>query len=235
MRMNKTPTYFRSQESGNVLWFILVAIVLLTALTVLLSRSGSSVDQSGDVEQLRIKATQIMRYASGIEKGIDRLKTINSCSENYISFENATVASYTNASSPADNSCHVFETAGAGLTWRTFGTDDLNAGGSNMAFINSFRIEDVGYHTAVSGSDLLMVTRVSQALCQRINIELGISTTAADITVSTDDWDEFFIGSFTDGWQVETAGDAPGLVGEQTGCMIDNNGHYVFYHVVLVR
>ena len=234
--MNKKHEYIRYKERGNVLWFILVAIVMLSALTVLLSRSGSSVDQSGDVEQLRIKANQLMRYGSSFEKGIDRLKIINNCSENDISFKNSIVATYNNTSSPADNSCHIFKTAGAGLQWRTFATDELNAGGNNMAFINSFRIEDIGYHTAISGSDLLMVARVSKNLCDRINMDIGLSTTAAEITVSTvDDWNNFFVGTFTDGHKIETAGDATGLIGAQTGCMIDNNGHHIFYHVVLVR
>ena len=93
-----------------------MAVVLLGALTLLLSRSGSNVEQSGDFEQLRIKATQLMRYASSIEQGISKLQSLNNCSENEISFQNTTDTNYTNANSPADNSCHIFQSAGAGLS-----------------------------------------------------------------------------------------------------------------------
>ena len=53
----------RHNERGNVLWFILLAVALLASITIVLSRSGSTVDQSGDIEQVRIKSGQIMRYA----------------------------------------------------------------------------------------------------------------------------------------------------------------------------
>ena len=41
-------------ESGNALWFILIAIALLAALTVVVTRSSDTVEQSGDVERQRI-------------------------------------------------------------------------------------------------------------------------------------------------------------------------------------
>ncbi|HOO82886.1 MAG TPA: hypothetical protein PK513_10340, partial [Alphaproteobacteria bacterium] len=72
-------------ERGNVLWFILIAVALLAALTMVLSRSGSTVDQSGDIEQQRVKASQILRTAKSIEAGIQQMR-LRGVSENDMSF-----------------------------------------------------------------------------------------------------------------------------------------------------
>ena len=81
----------KSNEKGNALWFILVAIVLLTSLTILLTRSGSSVNQSGDFERLQIQASQLLRYAKGVEEAVRTMQT-RGISESDISFANSTVA-----------------------------------------------------------------------------------------------------------------------------------------------
>ena len=111
-----------NQSSGNVFFIILIAVGLLAAITISISRSGSNVEQSGNVEQNRIQASQIQRYARAIEAAIQRL-TLDGCSENEISFENNVDPNYTNPRSPANQSCHIFEPEGAGLEFREFGND----------------------------------------------------------------------------------------------------------------
>ena len=111
-------------ERGNALFFILIAVALLAALTMVISRSGSSVDQSGDFERNNIQASKVLRYAKSIETGIQDL-LLRGCSENEISFWHDSDGDgdedgdddYYNANSPTDHSCHVFDTSGAGLTW----------------------------------------------------------------------------------------------------------------------
>ena len=66
-------------ERGNVLWIILIAAALLGALTMVLSRGGSSVDQAGDLEQRRVQGSQVLRYANSVESAIQetlRLKIV---------------------------------------------------------------------------------------------------------------------------------------------------------------
>src|SRR5262245_7145714 len=104
-------------QSGNALWFILIAIVLLGALTMLLTRSGSTSSQSGNVERLRITASQILRYAKGLESAVDQMKT-RGVSENEISFQNSTTATnYTNATCTRTD-CKVFDVGGGGQDYK---------------------------------------------------------------------------------------------------------------------
>lgn len=225
----------RSYENGSVLWFIMIAIVLLGAITMVISRGGSTVDQSGDFEQSRVKVTQLMRYASGIEQAIEKLRSINNCSENDISFENTEDLNYENTNSPDDNSCHIFEPEGAGLTWREFGSNNLAATGSSIAFGGDMAITGLGRDTANSGTDLIFYARISENLCDQVNREVSINASDTDITMTLDVYDAYFIGSYVGNNQYGIAGEAVAMEGRPTGCMIDDNGHYIFYHVLLTR
>lgn len=213
----------------------MIAIVLIGAITMVLTRSGSTVDQSGDFEQRRIQATQLMRYANSIEKAIERLQTINGCSENDISFENTTDTNYNNPDSPGDNSCHIFEPEGAGLVWQEFGNNDLTGTTSNIAFISNHSITGIGTDAANTGTDLIFIARVSESMCNHLNQEVGISAAAADITMQLNTYDYYFIGSYAGNNAFGVAGEAIAMEGQRTGCMIDDNGDYTFYHVLLER
>lgn len=104
------------KQKGNALFFILIAIALLGLLTVTMSRSGSNSNDTGSYEQSQIVASEVLNYAKSIENAVQSLLA-RGCSENEISFENSGVAGYTNPNSPADKSCHVFDVAGAGMTY----------------------------------------------------------------------------------------------------------------------
>ena len=123
-------------ERGNVLWFILIAVALLGAITMVLSRGGSSVDQAGDIENRRVQSTQILRYTKSIEAAIQEMK-LRGVSENDISFENAeTAVDYTNANCTVTD-CRLFDVGGAGLNYRDFpsandGSEWIFTGANNV-------------------------------------------------------------------------------------------------------
>jgi len=233
MKSSRISSQSRVNEQGNVLWFILIAVVLLGLLTMVLNRSGSSVDQSGDVEQRRIKSSQIMRYAKSIEAGIERLR-LNGCSENEISFENPATAAYANANSPADNSCHVFEPEGAGLTYQDVSNATMTAAG-NTAFVGDFMVTGVGSDTR---QELVIAVGVSDALCADINSQLGINnaTAVTDIDIVEEPWTGNFAAAIN--WSLGTANanEAPAVEGKRTGCIgTDTAGQNIFYHVLIAR
>jgi type II secretory pathway pseudopilin PulG len=170
----------RVSEKGNVLWFILIGIVLLGALTLILSRSGSSVDQSADVEQLRVRASQILRYAKGLETAIEQMTT-RGVSENDISFENTiTTADYTNPHCTTDTSCLLFDPAGGGMTYlpAPAGTNDGSEWIFSGAHIVGSPSGPVGTYGLQTGNDLIMLLpNVNEALCRQINRDLHITST----------------------------------------------------------
>lgn len=183
---NKTkyPSHYRKSESGNVLWFILIALVLIGLLTALLSRSGTSVDQTGDVEQQRIKINQMMRYLKGLESTIQQMK-LRGISENEISFYRDLNNDGNDNTSPdagefynsncTSNDCLVFHVDGGGLTAQDppVGIND----GSDWIYTARLRVDNIG--TTVGGSAasselLVMLQNVTPQMCVQINRLLDV-------------------------------------------------------------
>ena len=219
----------RQSQSGNVFFIILIAVGLLAAITIMISRSGSNVEQSGDVEQNRIKISQIQRYARGVEVGVQRL-LLDGCSENEISFENSVDPNYVNPGSPVDKSCHIFEPEGAGLEWREFGSNDLANTTSNIGFIGSISIESLEDD---GRAELIFGAVLSQGLCTQINKELDV---LSNVGTEIDYWDQYFIGTYSLEEQLGSSyGLGAGLEGKSAGCFIDDDFEHVYYHVLLAR
>ncbi len=219
-------------QSGNALWFILIAVALLGALTMVLSKGTSNVDQSANVEQARIKASQIMRYAKSVEIALQQLQQTKGCSENEISFENTTDTNYSNGNSPSDESCHMFQPEGAGLTWTSFGQTPLTGITTDTGFTGDIMIRGLEGDTSGSGNELIFFAKVSESLCTQINKELSISGATMVSGITT--WAMPFTGAFSGGIIIPDDGGAA-FAGKSAGCLTDDNGDFVFYNVILAR
>ncbi len=229
----------RSSERGNVLWFILIGVVLLGFLTAILSRSGSSVHQSGDYEKNSIKVSQLQRYAKGIQGAIEQMK-LRGISENDLSFENpTTTVDYTNANCTTDY-CKIFE-YGGGLTYSDppTGVND----GSEWIFTAANNVGTtagpIGTTAAASGNDLLiLLPNINAALCAQINRTVGLSTTPP--TETTGIATTAFAGAFPGGGPTILDGDPTPfeLDNQPSGCFTDTNANpdvTYYYYVLLAR
>jgi len=103
-------------ESGNVIVIIFVAVALLAALSFALSQGSRTGESNLSEQQASLLATEILDYSNSIRNAVRQLK-IQGCNDTEISFENGIVTLYTNASAPADNTCHVFHPSGGGQTY----------------------------------------------------------------------------------------------------------------------
>ncbi len=228
-------------QSGNVLWVILMAVVLLGLLTMVLSRSGSQVDQTANTEQLTIKSAQILRYAKTLEDAVQKLK-LDGISEKALSFQNTTTATdYTNANCTT-TACRIFDGGGAGLAYRNFdgannGEDWIFTGANNVGTTAN----PVGTTAGGSGNDLVMLLpNVGSALCIQINREWGIGTAGTLPEDTTGVSTTAFTGTYTAGAAVVLEGDpAPfELNGKHAGCFTDTAADpdiVYFYYVILAR
>jgi hypothetical protein len=221
-------------ERGNVLWFILIVVVLLGALTMALSRSATNVDQSGDVEQQRISSSQILRYAKSLENAIQQL-ILNGCSESDISFENSIATEYENTNNPDNESCFIFSPEGAGLNWQSFSEEDI-FGGDDFVIVNNQKVLGVGSDDAgARGTDLVMFIKMDSDLCLSINKDLGISTVTNDIKIDEGTFTDLFTGTFS-ATPVEIGNaTGPALLGQTAGCGIDPSKQHVAFYVLLAR
>lgn len=224
-----------NRESGNALWFILLAVALLAALTVTITRSSDTTEQSGDIERQRIEGSDIMRYAASIQQAVEQMR-LRGLSENEISFENSFVSGYANARCGSD-ACKVFDVAGGGIT---FTSASSNVSTQSWLFTGADSIagagEDGTGETSSEDNELLVILPgISQGLCGRINTELGIAGIPQD--ADNADVSTKYTGTFPDGRVIENMG------GKKTGCFqgdLDDgganiSGTYYFYHTLIQR
>lgn len=168
---------------GSVLIFILLAVALLGALTVVLSRTSSNTEETGEQERMRVFVSQVLSYAANVKSAVDNLRA-RGCGENQISFwydsnsdgiENGT-DTYYNPNAPTDRSCHVFRQEGTGLTFIDYG--------SKIGSLSALRIGSQSLSRSIkgigtdAGIDLyLAISGVGYQInkfCKQVNIIAGI-------------------------------------------------------------
>ena len=81
-------------QSGNILLFILIAILLIGLLTVSLTRSSNQSNDTGDYEQNVIAANKLLAYTKSMQIATQTLLQ-RGCGENDISFGLSAVKSQT--------------------------------------------------------------------------------------------------------------------------------------------
>ena len=226
----------KSHESGNAIWFVLIAIVLMAALTITVTRSSDTTEQSGNIEQARIQASKLIHAAKDYEQAVDRL-VMNGCSENEISFESSewTNISYTNAGT--SDGCKIFDPAGAGLS-----VPNERDGSQTpiWTFKGSLEIQDVGTTTNDAHStDLLAIYAFPSSetgLCRELNKMAGLGNTIPVDDTVTIVTSLNFTGSFTYTGTFGTGTAAPAIAGKKSACFLaDAVPLLVFYHVLLAR
>lgn len=154
----------RSAESGNMIFIIILAIVLVGLVTAALRNSG--LEMAGiDREELIIRASQVRQHAAEIERGVSYALQ-NGISEGDISFAHPEAPSDygTYGTTPE---AEVFNPAGGGATWRE--------PPSGLAFGSSAHRWEFYGSTAIPGAGtdraelVAVLSNVSDAFCQKVN------------------------------------------------------------------
>ncbi len=209
-------------QTGNILLFILIAILLIGLLTLSLTRSSNQTNDTGDFEQNVIIANEILNYAKSVEIAVQNLLA-RGCSENDINFGGA---------SPKPE-CEVFGQSGMGIDkynseqdgkWLINGT---LAWPLNTIFTATTRVIGVGNSDLASdGHDLIMfIPNLQLGYCMAINSILGIENPSnyppRDNNGSAIEGPAFS-GTFggTNN-QIETTGNE--LTGQRAGCFVTDN------------
>ena len=185
------------KAGGNAIVIVLIMIALLGALTLTLTRMGSN---SNDIsqEQAQVIASQVLRQAKTLESATSNLLA-KGCSLTQLSFDNSLVSGYTNAQSPVDKSCWLFDLAGAGLN---FPTPPANSNdGSNWFFGRNNTVFGVGQEretlvqpTNNSAEIIMILPFVNEKVCRAINTLSGVSpsfSTAVPVITKIDIWLKF--------------------------------------------
>ena len=228
-----------SQENGNALFLILIAVALFAALSYAITQSGrggGNITKETDI----LAARALVEYATQLRTSIDRMRITNNCSDTQISFEHSGTAVYDNTNSPTDGRCQVFHSNGGNLDVRTVSTDALDAGAAGRWVFNTANeIIDVGSNCSGDACTELVaqVSSIRKDVCLEINNRLGVPNLGDE---PPDEGDiitgGFFTGSYNYGSLI--GNDAPELQGKFAGCLFESTNvpaTYVYYHSLIER
>jgi hypothetical protein len=111
-------------ESGNVLFFILIAVVLFGALSFVVGNMmrGGSAEQITE-DRAKILASGIIDYGNAIRQAMQNIRISNGCSAAELSFETPSLTDYTNVGTR--DGCKIFSPAGGDLSYIAPSTDAL--------------------------------------------------------------------------------------------------------------
>jgi hypothetical protein len=220
-------------ESGNVLIYILIAIVLLAALNFAFSQgSDSGAEGTLGKGEAVIAASDIMRYAGSVQQATRQLMRNEGCSENDISF-NFNSASYAHS---APQECRVFDFKGGGLSYEAPRNKWVTSS-QEWYFPDNVCIENVGTSSSCSSGNqdlVVMLPKLDSQICKQINKKLDINTGSNPPDVNwAGNLTNYYTGDFNSGNQIGGA-----MAGRRSGCF-NNSGsgasgnHY--YHVLMAR
>lgn len=220
------------KQSGNVLFIILLAIVLIGALTAVLQGTGSQ-SATIDKETLSLHFSTVRNYASELERGVTYIMH-NGVSESDIRFAHPNAdTDYGDLGSDTDKSDQMFHVEGGGAAYRAppKGIND----GSAWEFFGHSALPNAGSDNA----DLIAVLpNITPEFCDLINTKIAYS-------VQPEDSSTCLMGAdgdrFDDGTQFSSS---PNTTIESTfsvkpamqGCVqCTSNNSLHFFHVIMAR
>lgn len=129
---------------------------------------------------------------------------LTGCTKQQISYEGAPVAWYVNPSAPADNTCHVFDPAGGGVTYQSPPASLMDTGFAAMGTYGEYIFNrhmnlDFGIagHTASTDYAVHMIAGyVNDATCLAVNRQINNVTTIPTSTDDAFDITQGFAGAF---------------------------------------
>ena len=219
----------RQSESGNVIFYILIAIALIAALSYAVSSSSrSGGDSALSEERARILATEILEYSNAIATATSLLK-LRGCSDLEISFENQTLTGYANSNSPNNNICDIFHINGGGITYQKPNSAASNS--QNWGFTGSRDIVGVG----TTSPDLFLILHdVNREVCMKLNDMLNVPRTSGNAPADNGGDMTAFTGSYASG---DALGDEDANLERQPkACYHDGDDDvYRFYYTLIAR
>jgi len=237
----------RTSEKGAVAFYILLAIVLLAALTYAVSQGSRTGANSITEDQARLAASEILDYGNTVARAVQKLK-LRGCDETEISFQSSqwhNTSLYDNTSAPADESCHIFNVNAGAInfsqpneSWLSSSNPRYHYGYFQFIAERVYNVGSNSFGPGDYGKDLLFqVPFISKNICEKINEKLYNITT---IPIGNVEILQGFKGTYGSTGQIIP--DAHPFTGKMAGCVEGSgsnlklsSGEYGFYQVLLAR
>lgn len=253
MLIKTTPsTKHRVSESGSVLIYIFVAVLLFAALSFTVSQTNQGGGSKQNEELIQLHATEILQYSNGLQRAVRSMR-IDGLDFSELSFENNFVAGYENPSCN-DDSCKIFHINGGGMSYQApLENDWIDKSNNGQPFYGEWYfpgevcVLDVGSDTgagcnsdSISNEEVIVILPwIKKVLCEKINQELGITNKGDPIPVETtlNAWNgdnRKFDGNTGDGERMDQGGRRYGCF-EGNGTNTPPAGTYHFFQVLWAR
>ncbi len=238
-------------QSGNVLFYILIAVALLAALSYAIAQSGRSSGSNISSERAALYATEIIEYGNIISQAVSQIR-LRDYKDTEISFENNVVSGYTNANC-TDSECEIFNINGGGIHYMPPKSDWLDSSNSSASLYGElyFNGSSSAIEIGTSSDDLILfIPYIKQDLCIAINKKLGIIPTTDKVPSEINgpfDVADKFTGSYGSTLDHKVSGNATTgetsiLYGKNSGCTEASgsspnpaSGTYHYYQVLIAR
>lgn len=222
-------------QSGNVLFYILIAVALLAALSFAVTQSGRGSGKQISDERARLLASEIIEYANTISNGATQLRL--RYSSNALDFSNSDntgfTGDYTNPNSTgAEN--QIFNVAGAGINYQKISDDAIDTscgsgGPGEWWFLIGIGIEEIG---DTAKSELVAQGRcIQKNVCTKINDLLGVNNPGNNPPSASWGGSVNFQGSFID----TATTTAAAVKGQPAFCYESGVSQYFFTKTLISR
>jgi hypothetical protein len=231
---HKPRSASRVKESGNIVFYILVAVVVLAALIAAVARTGRETITSLTSDQQRLLATEIIGYGDSMAKAAAQMR-LRGTKFNQFSFASPDLpAGYgTYGSAPTHE---IFNPSGGGINYKQPPATAMTTAG-DYSFVATNAINNVGMTCAAASCvELLIVASpLRQDVCSRIDALLGIVTNDDDPPPEVAAFDALTPFAGTAGYS-DTVGGTSGttVLDQKSAACVKNTGTglYNFYQVL---
>jgi hypothetical protein len=238
----------RTNEQGNVLFLILIAVALFAALSYAVTQSTRSGGGSADRETSILNSAAMTQYPASLRTSLVRM-ILAGTSVDALEFNPPS-----EFGSLTSNAVGVFHPLGGGGVFQS-AQSDLMANGNQgtWVFNANFNVPQIGLSSVGDGNDVIaFLSGVSTSICERINTEFNIVTgncvlngniptllsasTAAELDTLMDD--SYVFATETADSELLEGNDSGGTCiaysGQPSGCFHDGTEN-VFYSILLER
>lgn len=240
-------TQHNTNEKGNVLFLILIAVALFAALSYAVTQSSRSGGGDADRETNLVNSAQISQYPASVRTAL--LRMIISDGIEIADLEFNLPSNFSNCSTPsggtAGDHC-VFHGEGGNVAYVPAPVEVVTGASIQDWVINGENeINLVGVTaggdapTSSTAEVIAFLPNVTTAVCQRINEELGINSgsipaeTNLDVTttmINSDGSTKVGLVSDTNGGTI--GADVSSLDSQGFGCFSQSSVNY-YYHVLI--
>lgn len=240
----------KTNQSGNVLFYILLCVGLFAALGYAFSRGGDSGANRISDDKARLIASEIINYGGQLREAMIKMKlrgctdTTFEISSSSYTLNNGTVTNSINSNAPPNGECSLFSTSGGSINPMVIPKEGLTSSPSDEAtdakaghgLVRIQQILDIGTNAAAgteSANDIIFrMVHLNKAVCLKINEMLGIVNTANDAPISAGSGAGKYLNGSLSGNAI--IGNAE-FSGKMAFCRKNLVNTYIFEQVLLAR